>query len=245
MTLETHEVQAGEKLIRFTLKRSKRKTLRISVLPTDEILVTAPAGTDLPAVKERVLKRAGWILKWQSISTRQSTPSSTRLYVPGESHLFLGRQFRLKVDPDARGVRRHGSRIIVGGVDPSEPARIRNRLNSWYAREARSIFSERLTACLDLFRHDDIARPTLKVKPLAKRWGSYVRGTHSLILNRHLVRMPLPMIDYVIVHELCHIHHPHHGQGFLDALTAKMPDWRKRRDELNRFDRSEAAPPHP
>jgi predicted metal-dependent hydrolase len=236
VTPEQHQVQVGDKVIRFTLKRSKRQTLGISILPTDEILVTAPVDADLISVKERVQKRAGWILKWQSISSRRPAPSSDRHYVPGESHLFLGRQYRLKVDPDTRGVRREGGRIVVGGVEPSEPSRVRNRLNRWYAREARSIYSERLTACLKLFRHDSITRPTLKVKPLAKRWGSYVRGTHSLILNRHLVRMPVPMIDYVIVHELCHVYHPNHGQGFLDALTAKMPDWRKRRDDLNRFE---------
>lgn len=232
MSDDRHLLELGREQIAFRLRRSARKTLGISVDPQGDVLVSAPEAATLDAVTTIVRRRAAWILDKQAEISARPVPTTPRRYLPGETHLFLGRQYRLSVDPDSLGTRREGDRIIVGGVAADEPRRIRNRLNNWYSREARDIFAERLSACFSLFRGEMDHRPKLKVAPLEKRWGSYVQATHALILNRTLVQASLPLIDYVVIHELCHAKHQDHGREFLAALDAKLPDWRVRKDKL-------------
>ena len=232
MTGEKHLLEIGRERITFRLRRSARKTLGISVDPEGEDLVTAPEAATLDAVTTLVRRRAAWILDKQAEVFARPVPTTPRRYVPGETHLFLGRQYRLSVEPDTLGTRREGDRIIVGGVSADEPRRIRNRLNNWYSREAREIFTERLAACFALFRGEIDRHPKLKISPLERRWGSYIQATHTLILNRTLVQASQPLIDYVVIHELCHAKHQDHGRDFIAALNAKLPDWAMRKEKL-------------
>lgn len=232
MTVECHHLELGRERITFRLKRSNRKTLGISVDPEGEVLVTAPEAATLDAVTAIVRRRAAWILDKQADILARPVPTTPRRYVPGETHLFLGRQYRLSVDPATIGTRREGDRIVVGGVAADEPARIRNRLNNWYSREARRVFADRLAACFLLFRYEMECCPRLRVAPLEKRWGSYIRANHTLLLNRTLVQASPPLIDYVVIHELCHAKNPDHGRAFVAALDVKLPDWVTRKEKL-------------
>lgn len=232
MTDEEHLLTIGRERIAFRLRRSGRKSLGISVDPEGEVLVTAPEAATLDSVTTIIRRRAAWILDKQAEVFARPVPTTPRRYVPGETHLFLGRQYRLSVEPATLGTRREGDRIIVGGVSADEPGRIRNRLNNWYAREARDIFTKRLAACFALFRGEMSQCPKLRVSPLEKRWGSYIQATHTLILNRTLVQVSLPLIDYVVIHELCHAEHQDHGRDFVAALNAKLPDWPTRKEKL-------------
>ena len=230
--MEHHAIEIGRETIAFRLKRSSRKTLGISVDPEGAVLVAAPATATFEAITAVVQRRAAWILDKQYDARNRPVPTLPRRYLPGETHLFLGRQYRLSVDPDTPGTRRQGDRIVVGGVTADEPGRVRNRLRNWYSREARQIFSDRLDACLNYFKGEFERRPKLKIRPLDKRWGSYVATSNTLILNRDLIQAALPQIDYVIVHELCHVNHQDHGREFLAALSAKLPDWSARKEKL-------------
>ena len=229
---DVEEIEVGGHRITFLLKRSSRKTLGISVMPDGQVVVTAPIVADLEDIGLKVRKRAAWILNKQAESASRPLGLGSRRYLPGESHLFLGQHYRLRVDPDQLGTKRNGDRIIVGGVGPDEPSRIRNRLNRWYSREARHVFSSRLDECLPLFGDEIPRRPKLQIKPLEKRWGSYVSRSGTLILNRRLVEASIPQIDYVIVHELCHVIIPNHSVAFERSLSQRIPDWKDRKRAL-------------
>jgi predicted metal-dependent hydrolase len=225
---------AGDRL-EFELKRTGRSTLGISVLPDGQVRVTAPQFAELEDIQRLVRKRAGWIYEKREQALRSPDRLPARRYVPGETHYFLGRQYRLRVDPDTIGVRRDGDRIVVGGVQAHEWSRIRNRLVRWYGRQAREILYGRLEANMARFRKEIGTQPKLKILPLGKRWGSFVRGSRSLVLNSLLVQAAPPEIDYVIVHELCHVAVPTHGPAFLALLGEKMPDWRARKANLEQL----------
>lgn len=234
MNCDVRQLVIGDAIIDYELRRSDRKTLGISVSPDGSVIVSAPSTAAEARIEERLRKRAPWILDRLDEVALRAPPLGDRRYLPGETHLFLGRQYRLRVDPDRLGTVREEDRIIVGGVRSDEPTRIRNRLNRWYEKEGWKVFSERLTACMSRFGKET-RPPRLKVAPMERRWGSYVPETRSLILNRVLVQAPIPLIDYVITHELCHIHHPHHGSGFQQLLARMMPDWAARKHKLEVF----------
>lgn len=231
MSQVVRELAVGSEVISYSLKRTARKTLGISIAPDGSVHVSAPQDTDEAQIEQRMQKRAAWILNKIDESVLRAPPLPERRYLPGETHLYLGRQYRLRVEPGTLGTRREDDRIIVGGVPANAPSRIRNRLYRWYEREGDRIFAERLTQCMRFFG-SDIKRPRLKIAALERRWGSYVTESHSLILNHALVQVAVPLIDYVITHELCHIGMPNHGSAFEQLLSKIMPDHAQRKGKL-------------
>ncbi len=231
MTVEARELEVGGEVITYALKRSERKTLGISVSPEGNVQVTAPQEADNGEIELRIRKRAMWILDKIDEAILRTPPLPERRYLPGETHLYLGRQYRLRVEPKTMGTRREEDRIVVGGVSANEPSRIRNRLYRWYESEGKRVFSERLVSCLRPFG-PGMTRPKLKIAAMDRRWGSYVAHSHSLILNHVLIQVAVPLIDYVITHELCHIGLPNHGPEFERLLTRIMPDHAKRKAKL-------------
>ncbi|KZX94565.1 hypothetical protein A3718_07235 [Erythrobacter sp. HI0019] len=233
--MEQHSVEIGGELIRFQLRRSKRKTMGISVLPDQAVVVSAPERADFVDIESRVRKKAGWILDKQAEFSTKSVGATPRQFKPGETFLYLGQQYRLRVDPERVGVVREGSRIIVGAIQPNEADRIRNRLVRWYMKEARQHLPAALERCLPGFRKEVERKPKLLIRPIKMRWGSYISATHTLILNRSLVQVSPPLIDYVVAHELAHIGYGDHGPAFIAHLTEKMSDWRTRKKALEKL----------
>lgn len=231
MTVESRQLEVGGEVIAYALKRSARTTLGISVTPDGSVQVTAPTDADEGEIEQRIRKRAMWILDKIDEAILRAPPLPDRRYLPGETHLYLGRQYRLRVEPETMGTRREEDRIVVGGVKADEPTRIRNRLYRWYESEGNRIFSERLAECIRLFG-PGIKRPKLKIAAMERRWGSYVAESHSLVLNHVLVQVAVPLIDYVITHELCHIGLPNHGPKFERLLAKVMPDHGQRKVKL-------------
>ncbi|QDZ08216.1 M48 family metallopeptidase [Sphingomonas panacisoli] len=227
-------VLLGATDIPYTVSYSGRRTLGISVQPSGALTVAAPRGTSLAVIEERLKRRGAWILKSIRDFDRFRPRTPERHYVAGESHRYLGRQYRLLVSPNAaRGVVLTRDHIEVGGISTDETSRIRNRLINWYQREARRIMEVRFDACWA--KHGSGLRPRLIVRPMEKRWGSLSASGRSLILNRRLVEADVDAIDFVIVHELCHLTYHHHGPAFEALLGARMPDWRDRKARLERW----------
>jgi predicted metal-dependent hydrolase len=231
MTEVAGRLEIGTEAFDYTLRRSARKTLGISVKPDGSVVVIAPEAAEVRQIEAILRKRASWILDKVDESVLRTPPLPPRRYIPGETHYFLGRQYRLRIEPEARGTRREDDRIIVGGVPSDEPRRIRNRLMRWYEVQGYRIFSERLSACIQPFS-TDFERPKLKIVEMERRWGSYVPTSHSLVLNHVLVQVPVPLIDYVITHELCHLRYPNHGPEFARLLWKLMPDHVRRKAKL-------------
>ena len=104
-------------------------------------------------------------------------------------------------------------------------------MDAWYMRRARTVLAERLDACWTSFPGDGLPKPTLRVKRMRSRWGS-MSPAGAMSLRLDLVRAPVECIDYVIVHELCHLLHRGHGREFWAMVGTLVPDWKDRRKRL-------------
>ncbi|HEX8225895.1 MAG TPA: SprT family zinc-dependent metalloprotease [Allosphingosinicella sp.] len=227
-------VRLGAEDIPYAISFSDRRTLGITVQPDGALIVTAPAGTPREAVEARLRKRGAWILKTRRDFERLRPRTPERRYIAGETHRFLGRQYRLRIDPAGqRTVTVTREHILVGGIPADESNRIRNRLAAWYQREARRVIRERFDACWG--QHGIGQPPRLVVRPIEKRWASLSARGRSLLVNRRLVEADVDAIDFVIVHELCHLIHHDHSPEFLALLGARMPDWVQRKARLERW----------
>ena len=230
-------MQYGETTIEYDLTYTARKTLEISVHPDLRVTVIAPQDTALEAIEAIVHKRANWILRQQQDFALYLPHMPPRQYISGETHRYLGRQYRLKViqESDAEWVRLERGYLFVRTTDKTDTAHIRELVDAWYLRQARRVFRERLEQMLPRFERYPLPEFQLRIKELQTRWGSCTEAG-TITLNLRLMQVGKPYIDYVITHELCHLIEHNHGKRFYALLDRVMPDWRERRRQLNLLD---------
>lgn len=230
----TRAVQYGRTRIEYALRYARRATLAIDVHPDLSVVVTAPEGSLDSAVEEKVRKRARWIIEqWRFFETfLPSLPP--RKYVSGESHRYLGRQYRLRVKAaEQDGVKLSRGMLAVGLTDPTRRERVRGLVTEWFRQRAEAVFGRVFADCSLLVERHGIRADGFQVRRMSRRWGSCTAGG-QILLNPELVAAPATCIEYVVVHEMCHLKHHHHGPAFYRLLRTLMPDWEQRRERLNR-----------
>lgn len=233
---DIRSVSYGQNKIQYSLVYRRRTTLEIAVEPDMSIKVVAPIGTPPSDIDKKVHKRAGWILRQQKYFRQFEPRRTVRRYVSGETHLYLGRQYRLRVERHTQaGVKLKRGFIHVQSHAPGKPEVTRGLVDAWYRERAHIKFRERLEESLKRFPAPENARPiALVVRALKQRWGS-MTPSRRLMLNLRLIESPVDAIDYVITHELCHVQYPHHGAAFFSLLDRVMPDWKRRKERLERL----------
>jgi predicted metal-dependent hydrolase len=225
-------IQFGSRIIDFRLEYSDRKSLGITVTPEMEVLVKAPTDTTIAIVKEKIRKKAPWIIKQQSffLSFQPKTPN--RKYISGETHLYLGRQYRMqiKIGKD-ESVKLKGKFIEVTA---NEKSRSKDLLNEWYLNHARTKFHALAAPLIDKFKKYKVEPSSIVLREMPTRWGSCTpKG--KIILNPELIKAPKGCIEYVIIHELCHLVHRDHSQRFIDLQSKEMKDWEKWKARLEKI----------
>lgn len=229
---EQIEICWGERRITAELTRTVRRALRIDVRPTGEVTVFAPVGEGIEQIRTRAHRKGAWI--FAQIDTIAQRPKVTpeRRYISGETHVLLGRQYRLSVEKsDDPHVRIDGGRMVIAARTPDDQPHCRRLLQTFYRMRAREVLRQRFEIMLEPFIRKGLRRPSLVIRPMAKRWGSYT-PSGRVLLNIDLVRARLQLIDYVICHELAHAFYPDHGDGWRALLETVMPDWKERKEEL-------------
>lgn len=227
----TCELAYGTETIRYQVQWvSTRRTLGIEVHPDQSVVVRAPLGCADDVIATRVKKRAAWISRQIADFQRYSPRTPQRQYVSGETHLYLGRQFRLRVAAgEPASVRMNRGQLMVTMPGKTDPDRVRMMLHRWYLDHARQVFGEVLNQCLPQFRGQQ--RPRLIIRAMQSRWGSLSQAG-SITLNANLIRAPRACIEYVVAHELCHLRYRDHDSNFFRLLGRVMPDWEQRKQQL-------------
>ncbi len=225
----TTSIQFGSKKIDFLVEYSARKTLGITVTPDLDVLVKAPIDSSLEKIKEKILKKAAWIIKQQSffLSFQPKTPA--RRYIGGETHLYLGRQYLLKIESSKKDSVKLKGKFIE--VHTSDKSKVKSLVKEWYLLHAKSKFKEIAQPLIDKFKKHKVEPDSIVFREMPTRWGSCTpKG--KIILNPELIKAPKGCIEYVIIHELCHLIHHDHTQKFIDLQTKEMPDWEKWKSKL-------------
>lgn len=235
VTVGRRRVRLGSEIREYELRRSSRQTLAITVEPGGGLVVTAPDRATDAQVDAVLRRRARWIRRRTREVAALPPPPTPREWVGGETHRYLGRQYRLKVTRGEKAVvKLSGQFFRVTVPDPREREQVRRVMERWYLDHARETFERRMEALIRRTpRLGLMEAPPLTVRRLQKRWGS-CSAEGRILMNVDAVRLPMPCIDYLLVHELCHLRQPHHGPGFWRLLDACMPDWERWRARLIR-----------
>jgi len=225
---KSYHVNFGSRRISFELAFSNRKTLGIKVHPDCIVQVIAPNGADIDRVYAKVKEKAPWIQKQLNEFLSYHPRTTPRKYVDGETHLYLGRQYRLKIV----NTKDSGVKLIKGRIVVSSPRNaVKEVLQRWFRNRAEEYFSDVLQKHISLFAEYKIVQPVLRIRKMRNRWGSCT-DTGLIALNPELIKAPKACIDYVVIHELCHLVHHNHTRRFYMLQQQMMPDWEKAKRRL-------------
>ena len=210
--------------LRIDIVRTGRKSVGLCFKGPDRLEVRAPRGMS-PAVLEALLeKREGWILEKRSLLLEAAREEPAR-----EGSLFLfGEPLVLEMKPGKTESAVLSNHVLK--LAWTEAGRIPRQVEAFYRERARAYFGSRLT---DLSRTMGMDRGAFSVRNQKSRWGS-CSPSGALSLNCRLMMAPREVIEYVLIHELCHRRHMDHSEGFWREVARWDPAWRGHRDWLRR-----------
>lgn len=227
------ELRSGSSTIPFTLSRRAGDRLTISVHPDSQVTVHAPYSRSVEEVVARVQARSRWILRQLTHFEQFKPPPAARRFVSGETYLYLGRQYRLKiVRSDQPNVKLIGRFLWIYTAVPGDVAVVKDAVDRWYRNHAEIVFARCVERCLMAAKSLNVAITQIETRVMRRRWGSCSKSGR-IILNVELVKAPIHCIEYVILHELCHLRVHDHSERFYRLLGRYMPDWRRRKDRLD------------
>jgi predicted metal-dependent hydrolase len=221
--------------IEFKVIYSSRRTLGISILPDSTVVVRVPYRTSDKTINRIVQEKASWIIKHRDGITRQNNNKLNRRYVNGENHLFRGYEFKLSIEKSNKSYFRVNCGVIeIGLINPDDPNAVKNLLYKGYKIEANNVFPVILEEAI--IKHSDhMFKPAgLVVRTMKRRWGS-CSNKGIITLSTELIKLPDLFIEYVAVHELCHLRHHNHSAKYYELLSELFPNWKEVRKELRRY----------
>ena len=210
-------------------RTNRRKTATVKI-EQGVVQVVVPKTLSQQAIDDLIANKSNWIR--QKLILQQSVPvSKPKQFVSGESFTYLGRNYRLKVLPgQVEPVKlKHGYlHVTVPPDQKSDQQLIRQRLRDWYLH--RSI--DKLEQKTSIYAEQMGVQPTqIKVKEYKSRWGSCnTRGEISY--NWKIIMTPHRIVDYVVIHELCHLIHHNHSPEYWHQVRSIVPDYQEKRDWL-------------
>lgn len=231
----------SDKLITDEIKPRKPRKVVIKVHPDQRVVATAPGDASDEMIHDAMMKRARWI--WQSLQdfAKQQDHVLPKRYVSGETQFYLGRRYVLKVitnsenEPSVK-LSRGKLNVELSQIDSEldsekQAVLVKSLIDKWYKDKFTSVSRERVEALLHKASWV-YSSPSIKLMTMKKQWGSCsIKG--NLILNPHLIKAPKECIDYVILHELCHIAEHNHSENFWRLLTQVMPNWKEVKARLD------------
>jgi predicted metal-dependent hydrolase len=231
---EIHRVPYGSQNITFSLEYSPRKTLAIEVHPDSSIIVKAPTTATLESIESKIIHRAAWIAKQQRQFAKYAPSLPVAECISGEGYRYLGRQYRLRsIESSSEKIRLWQGRLEVNTPTPFDREHVEISIANWFRERASTIFTERYQSCLKLVSAYGIEHQNgIELRTMSKRWGSCTPAGR-IFLNPLLISASKDCIDYVIIHELCHLRFPNHSSSFYRLLGNILPDWIDLKDRLN------------
>jgi predicted metal-dependent hydrolase len=205
----------------------------IHVHPDGSVQVDAPMNTELSDIKIAVQKRARWVVGHIEKAQELREHVLPREYVSGESYYYQGRRFQLKVITklNTKGsVKLQRGKLCVETTDAS-PTKVKKLLRAWYRDRAKDYFNKRLKDISSRVTWVEEI-PEWRLVTMKKQWGS-CSPNGVLLLNPHLVKAPRECIEYVLLHELCHLQEHNHSPRFYRLLTEQMMEWRSVKAKLD------------
>lgn len=222
------EYRDGNGFIAEVIRTSRRKTADIRV-EEGTVSVVVPLHTSTDKIDQLLLSKRQWIKEKIALQQEQA-PASSKQFVSGEAFPYLGRNYRLKVTQGAFApVKLRQGRLVVQVPTSSQQAPlIRSALVRWYKRQAEQKLHEKVARYAPLV---GVSPAAVNVRSFKSRWGSCT-AQGAVEFNWLIMLAPNSKVDYVVVHELCHLLHHDHSPEFWREVARVMPSYQQHKNWL-------------
>ena len=222
--------------IHYLLEQKQVKNLNLRVHKDCKVYVSANPDVPAEKVDDFVVSKGAYIRtaqrKFREMAQYASQPKQ---YVSGETFYLLGRGIRLKVENSMRdAISSDGIYLRLCVKDTEDFAKKQKMVIRYLDEQCRSIFGEIILETYPIFQKYGVPMPELRIRNMETRWGSCLAKKEIVTLNKRLLEAPRNCIEYVVMHEFCHFVHPNHSKQFYAFLTMLMPDWKQRKETLDK-----------
>lgn len=220
--------------IAFNVVFKNRRTMEIAVEPPDIITVTAPDNTSEDIIIDKVKGKTDWIMKKLLTFRNMEYRHINREFVNGESFMYLGRNYSLQIYID-ENLNKPEVKLLHSKFYVISPAKdesiIRKAMEEWYRKKAKEKVEERIK----YYEHYLNKKPAdFKVKEQRKRWASCT-SKDALLFNWRCVMAKSDVLDYIVVHEMCHMLYKNHSKEFWELVASILPDYEVRKEWLKNY----------
>ncbi len=215
-----------------TVIYSHRTTIEFAVYPDATVIIRVPFTIDAYTLEEKIQKRLPWIHKKIHAFKNCTQVKPVREYIEGAKHPYLGRDYTVKILTGTKNtlVLSQDFFYVTCKTTPTQD-NVHKILTQWYFEQARTNFTASLDNCWHSFAAQGHQKPFLTIRKMKTRWGS-LSGKGRMTLNLELIKTPQECIDYVVMHELCHLVHRNHSADFYTLLTTVLPHWKDTKKRL-------------
>ncbi len=229
--IERRSIELAGKTIPYVLKRTGRRRSIGLRIDDDGLTIAMPLRASERWLHSVLQEKARWIV--EKLENWRSSRPAPLLWADGQPIPFLGEQLTLRIVPslfDGQPVV-SGRQMLVHVAGSADPSEVERRVTEWYRREAEILFRERVAHYAPLLK---VSPAEVKLSSARTQWGSCtIRGT--VHLNWRLIKMPLRLLDYVVVHELAHLIEMNHSAAFWGVVKEACPDYARLRRELRQW----------
>jgi predicted metal-dependent hydrolase len=219
--------------IKYKIVFSRRRSISITVSPDKGVFVRAPYGASTKTIEKFVNDKADWIKKHAENYSGIIRINHDKKYTDGETHLFMGRQYTLRIcDSTQPFVNLHDN--IIEACTGDKEGKVRMLIERWYMTEAAKIITVKMNEIINRYRDYRFSPSELVVRKLKSRWGSCT-SKGKVTISSELVKLDERFIEYVIIHELCHLKYHNHGKEFYNLLGELVPDYKSVRKNLRKY----------
>lgn len=221
----------GTLVYEYQLIKQDRKTLALTVTPNLEIILKCPTQIDNDRIERFLQKKWFWLEKQLSFFKKYQRKIYEKEYVSGEGYLYLGRQYKLIVK---RGKENfvsltRGLLTVYTTKEVTNSKHNKKLIDRWFAEKIEIVFQDRFKEMLNKFEYKNV--PVLSIREMKNRWGSFL-NKEKIFLNPKLIHTSKDCIDYVLVHELCHLRYKNHDKRFYKLLKSRIKNWQDIKEKL-------------
>lgn len=218
----------------YSLERKDVKNLNLRIRKDGSVFVSTNETVSCEEIDRFVYSKAAYILKaidyFREMDQYRPQPKQ---YVSGETFYIQGRGLRLRVSQAEKDtISSDGVYIFLEVKDINDIERKRRIMTRFLNQQCKMVFDEVMDDLYPLIKKYGVEKPTLRIRDMETRWGSCLTKKRIITLNKRLLEAPRNCIEYVVMHELCHLVHPNHSKLFYSFLTMLMPDWKERKKVL-------------
>lgn len=230
MQKKNYRLNLSDRSVDIEMHYAFKKRLTLSIYPDKRVLARIPYGMPNKTVENYFLQKQKWILKHLKYFD-ENPPETEKKYQEGEIFRFLGKEFSLVIKKGKRHVNLEEENIIVHVSDLHNSEMIKKALLKWYREQAIEIISPIYFEWIKKLSYLKLPQTKLRFYKMKRRWGS-CSGNAIITLNSELIKKDPALIDYIIVHEICHLKVPAHNKAFYSLVGSIIPDWKDKRKKL-------------